>query len=1226
MTNNVKVTSVAWSYDHGFIAVGGEDGIVRTVKVDPAGGVSSSHQASKNISVNQELAGHKSPIAMCIWNEIHQKLTTCDEHGLIIVWVLYKSLWVEEMVNDRQEDASVTGLSWSPDGSLIAILYEDGAMIIGSVEGQRVWGKDHKCRCQGIQWSPDSRLLLVGTNDAIIVYDDKGHNTGKVPIMTTSRLHSIQWNPFNLNGSSSFPDIPSLAISFYDGKIQLMRNECDPNPIFIDSCLSSITYMEWNYSGSILAVCGRTPLKGTRGETTTESSAASGKSNIMVKFLSPHGHLLHSLKLPGKEINSLSWERDGLRLVLGIDGYVYFSNIRPQYLWVHFSDTIAFASPQSDAYAHRFLSDERATEHISSDLTSRLVFWSMKSNEKSIKPVTNLLSLSARGQLCSVVTRNSLTTLSSTITLCNAIGTSLDSIVVDILVTASCMTSSQVIVSSRGSVIIWRFPSLQSAILLDDKKGNMIDDLWDDVGDIVGDIDGQSAISRGERGVDDSLQMVSVSSSDDIACISCSEKILVVGLASGDFLTYRLPKASLLRSFSLASMSTFSPSPSMKAFISFDSSRLAVIDGSSRVTIVDTESGQSLDFDKKEVWSFKWSTDDSSSFALAEKNKLFLFRDMECEESCYAAGYISSYSDLKVTCIDLDQMINTDLSTGDEDISSMTTVVETKILKDVKNLLSKEGFKKASAFIDDKLPSPVLWKFVAEHSLRALDFDSAEVAFVRCKDFKGIQFCKKVSRLSSEGMKRAEVLAYFGSFDDAEQILLSIDRRDLALSLRRLLGHHVKTLDLISDSLGTTEDSEIRQAMSLVGDYYAERMMYDKAVSFYEKAQNVNKLFETFLAMDDFDNLKQLMTKYDVSNPSQLMSFASAFESVGMVAEAVDAYLKAGSATEAIRCCISLNEWKTALPLAQEYDISDTDTLLSKYASHLLSKGKYVDIIELYKKANRLHDASSMIIKTIQEVEKNYSQAGCSSCPPAQTLKKLYCLIGIVHWEAQRGEKRGRGFTHQAMMRRNTLTSLLRDDDTLVSASVNFRALDAPWRGVEAYHFLLLAHQHLYGNNGNNTVSIDDAMKCSLRLMDYEDILNVEDIYILIALTSCANKNFAIASRAFIKLESLSGIPEERRSRYEELATSIFARHPPKESKNLVKAECGFCASLIPDYAVVCPSCNTRFPPCVSTGRSIMEEPSAVSWSCLRCSHFVLRSELYSVTCPLCHFPVKESG
>ena len=38
---------------------------------------------------------------MATWNKTHQKLTTADSNGLIIVWILYKGMWYEEMINNR---------------------------------------------------------------------------------------------------------------------------------------------------------------------------------------------------------------------------------------------------------------------------------------------------------------------------------------------------------------------------------------------------------------------------------------------------------------------------------------------------------------------------------------------------------------------------------------------------------------------------------------------------------------------------------------------------------------------------------------------------------------------------------------------------------------------------------------------------------------------------------------------------------------------------------------------------------------------------------------------------------------------------------------------------------------------------------------------------------------------------------------------------------------------
>lgn len=40
--------------------------------------------------MNQTLEGHSGTIQVVTWNESHQKLTSSDQSGLIIVWMLYK--------------------------------------------------------------------------------------------------------------------------------------------------------------------------------------------------------------------------------------------------------------------------------------------------------------------------------------------------------------------------------------------------------------------------------------------------------------------------------------------------------------------------------------------------------------------------------------------------------------------------------------------------------------------------------------------------------------------------------------------------------------------------------------------------------------------------------------------------------------------------------------------------------------------------------------------------------------------------------------------------------------------------------------------------------------------------------------------------------------------------------------------------------------------------------
>ena len=55
---------------------------------------------------------------------------------------------------------------------------------------------------------------------------------------------------------------------------------------------------------------------------------------------------------------------------------------------------------------------------------------------------------------------------------------------------------------------------------------------------------------------------------------------------------------------------------------------------------------------------------------------------------------------------------------------------------------------------------------------------------------------------------------------------------------------------------------------------------------------------------------------------------------------------------------------------------------------------------------------------------------------------------------------------------------------------------------------------------------MDAAMKTSIKLCEYDDILPPRDIYSLLALAAYHNKFYGICSQAFVKLETLPNVPE----------------------------------------------------------------------------------------------------
>ncbi|GLD74980.1 WD repeat-containing protein 35 isoform X1 [Lates japonicus] len=94
------------------------------------------------------------------------------------------------------------------------------------------------------------------------------------------------------------------------------------------------------------------------------------------------------------------------------------------------------------------------------------------------------------------------------------------------------------------------------------------------------------------------------------------------------------------------------------------------------------------------------------------------------------------------------------------------------------------------------------WRLLAEAALQKLDLKTAEQAFVRCKDYQGIEFVKRLGNLQSEPMKQAEVAAYFSRFEEAERMYLDMDRRDLTISLRINWETGSRVLQLLKTALG----------------------------------------------------------------------------------------------------------------------------------------------------------------------------------------------------------------------------------------------------------------------------------------------------------------------------------------------------------------------------------------------------------------------------------------
>ncbi|XP_021109179.1 WD repeat-containing protein 35 isoform X2 [Heterocephalus glaber] len=1119
--------------------------------------------APSNLSMNQTLEGHSGSVQVVAWNEQYQKLTTSDQNGLIIVWMLYKGSWYEEMINSRNKSV-VRSMSWNADGQKICIVYEDGAVIVGSVDGNRIWGKELK----GIQlchvaWSTDSKILLFGmANGEIHVYDNQGNFIIKmrlsclVNVTGAISIAGIHW----YHGTEGYvePDCPCLAICFDNGRCQIMRHENDRNTGM------HVVSIQWNHTGSVLAVAG------------SQKVVTQDKDVNTVQFYTPFGEHLGTLKVPGKRMSALSWEGGGLKIALAVDSFIYFANIRPDYKWGYCSNTVVYAytTPDRPEYC--------------------VVFWDTKNNEKYVKYVKSLISVTTCGDFCILATKadeshpqeeDETETLGAmfVLVLCNSIGTPLDPKYIDIVPLFVTMTKTHVIAASKEAFYIWQYRVAKKLMAL---EINQITRPRREGRERVYHVDDTPSASV--DGVPDYSKAIQ-GTRDPICAITASDKTLIVGRESGTIQRYSLPNVGLIQKY-------FLNCRAYRLSLNCNSSRLAIIDISGVLTFFDLDSramdstgqqviGELLKLERKDVWDMKWAKDNPDLFAMMEKTRMYVFRNLDPEEPIQTSGYICNFEDLEIKSVLLDEI----LKDPEHPNKDYMLNFEIRSLRDSRALLEKVGIEDASQFIEDN-PHPRLWRLLAEAALQKLDLCTAEQAFVRCEDYQGIKFVKRLGNLQSEAMKQAEVVAYFGRFEEAERMYLDMDRRDLAIGLRLKLVDWFRVLHLLKTGSGVADDSLLEQAHNAIGDYFADRQKWLNAVEYYVQGRNQERLAECYYMLEDYEGLESLASSLP-ENHKLLPDIAQMFVRVGMCGQAVTAFLRCNQPKAAVDTCVHLHQWNKAVELAKSHNMKEIGSLLARYASHLLEKNKTLEAIELYRKASYFFDAAKLMFKIADEEAKKRAK-------PLR-VKKLYVLAALLvqqHQEQVKSAQRGKagGESSEAA---SALAGFL-EEEVLPTAG---RFTDSAWRGAEAYHFFVLAQRQLYEGY------VDTALQTAFHLRDYEDIIPAVEIYSLLALCACASRAFGTCSKAFIKLESLETLSSEQKQQYEDLALEIFTKHTPKDNR---KSELD---SLLEGG-------EGKLPTCVATGRPITEYQF---WMCSVCRHCVHAQEISSCAfCPLCHSAV----
>ncbi|KAG5898787.1 hypothetical protein JTB14_010997 [Gonioctena quinquepunctata] len=932
--NNTRINAIAWNKSDGYIAVGGENGLLKVLKLESPVDSDGSNKnrglaATSNLSMNQTLEGHTENIQVLVWNESHKKLTTSDENGVIIVWMLYKGSWYEEMINNRKK-STVVGMAWSADGQKICIIYEDGAVIVGCVGGNRIWGKELKqVLLSGVQWSPDGKLLLFTLkNGQVHLYDNQGNFIMRVNILChDSSFDSIpivglDW--YNGMKGNIHTDCPNLAITFENGKAQLMRNESDTNPVILNTRMFAV-HCSWNQNGSLLAICGKQFVE--------------EKEANLVQFYSCMGEHLRTLKVPGNSIACCVWEGGSLRVALAVDSFVYFANIRPDYKWCYFKKTVVFSSSRPHKTG------------------TCLSFWDTTNNQCHTRWVTGLLAIAGCGDYCIAAiksgTNESLGKYG--LILYNTLGTPVDGKYINIEPICVTMNSYQVIAASKNNFIVWHYKTPKS-ITAGSARCKMfhIDDNPSGAVEIIQELDSSS-----------NFPVVTHDTIDPICCLTATDKCLIIGRDSGLIQYYALPHIVLSNRYKIS----LRPH---KMAINCNSTRLSVIDVSGVMTVIDISEGvgrpttavEGNKLERKDVWAMCWASDNPQLLAIMEKTRMYIFKGIYPEEPMACSGYICSFEDLEIQAVLLDEVMESPEKANKDHLIKL----EVKALRDTRQLLEKVGINEACQFVEDNR-HPRLWRLIAEAALKEMNLTMADACFVRSRDYSKVLFVKKLGDINNEAIKRARVATYFKNFDEAEKIYMEADRGDLALNLRQTLGDWFRVIQILKNGI-TAPDYLLKTAYNSTADYFAHFNNWASAVEYYELAKNIPKIIECYYHLEDWKNLESVIDFLPEGDPL-LEIIGDMFASSAVHNEAVKAYVKLGKVKSAINLCILHNRWDVAIDLAKKYNISKISELLIKYTNHLVEQGQIMNAIQMNIQAKYyLHAAEHAFNLAEKETQK----------------------------------------------------------------------------------------------------------------------------------------------------------------------------------------------------------------------------------------------------------------
>jgi WD repeat-containing protein 35 len=643
------------------------------------------------------------------------------------------------------------------------------------------------------------------------------------------------------------------------------------------------------------------------------------------------------------------------------------------------------------------------------------------------------------------------------------------------------------------------------------------------------------------------------------------------------------------------------------------------------------EQAEKLEYSQKEVWDLKWCikseediNDDTLEFAILQKNRLFFINNLEIEgEMQKCTDYMASYSNNEVTTIKVGKL-NEERNNDYFDAKSYIQKYENLVLKGFNQIIDngenpnlKEAFDYAI-----KHPCPTFYNSITKIALDKLDFDTAQKTMLQTANFEGLEFLKNVKNIDNDELKKAEILQYNSNYDEASIHYNKMNRGDLNLAMQMKLGKWDKVTDIMSKGNPNAKDENLKIAYNNFADELMEKKDYDKAEENYKKADNIQGLTNVYFAKEEYGKAAKMLDIIP-EDDEYLEEIGDKFNGIGMVDEAVKAYVKYGNITKALEIYVSNNKWGEAIELSRKNDFINMEQLTNKFSYEFIKSGRRLDLIELYNKANMKAEVNKYLNELAVDMRKRQLKP--------LFIKKIYILAAIeleqykskisdsqMNVDENINQKNNEHSESEGSKPKDTNEQNQIKQIKYGSKEID-RILFNHWRGAEAFHYYMLCQAQLYKKQ------FKEACKTVMRLTIYEKEIGTEEVYRLIALCSYVNKCFKICAEALSILQNLKTISWQKRLKYKDLAESIFIQYMPKNiDEKFYRCSNEECKQLVSEYDIYCKSCGYNFSGCVLSGASIFDHHY---FKCKQCHHKTKKVEVKKNpinNCPFCHISLRD--